>query len=102
MAEGAGEIPDSRAQFQQDLVALQTKGVIRIEIPALDAFCLIGQLQLALRHPQNTGPTAQMTREFAERLILIAATTPALRAIAELGWDPNFDVRGEEVADGSG
>jgi hypothetical protein len=57
-----------------------------------EAFILIGQLQLALRHPQNqTGPAAAWTRNFAESLITQVATTDAEKELARRGWAEHDD-----------
>ena len=38
---------------------------ISLQLDAEVAFALVAQLQLALRHPQNTGPTADMVERAA-------------------------------------
>lgn len=56
-------------------------------------FVLIAQLQLALRHPANTGPAADLTSRFAHHLIdRLAEVLPETREIALKGFDPAFDL----------
>jgi len=44
-----------------------------LELPVIldihTACCLIGNLQLALRHPANTGPSREVTRQFIDGII---------------------------------
>jgi len=46
----------------------------------------MAQLQLALRHPDNQGPTAEIARHFARHLQQWLAITPTLLTIAQAGW----------------
>jgi hypothetical protein len=50
---------------------------------------LIGQLQLALRHPINIGPSAQTTRALVT--LLIDAMPEGARELLLLGFDPEYD-----------
>lgn len=69
--------------------------------PAL-VFLLIGQLQLALRHPQNTGIGADAARMFIQgvRQQLAAPGSP-LDQIIDLGFDPDFDLTVNEPVPGT-
>ncbi|MCA1991874.1 MAG: hypothetical protein LDL41_07490 [Coleofasciculus sp. S288] len=57
-------------------------------------FLLLAQLQLAMRHPANTGPGSETIRTFAielqQRLVELE---PDLQAVLEKGWHPEFDVK---------
>lgn len=64
---------------------------INMEIGRSLGFILLGQLQLALRHPANTGPTAEAAEQFARHLQSVLGMPPQLAAIAEQGWDPGYD-----------
>ncbi len=66
--------------------------VIKIEITPLEAWVIMCQLQLALRHPRNIGPTAVIAREIAKEIQEKVAITPALQEIAEKGWKREFDM----------
>lgn len=68
-----------------------------VTIEAYTAFILISQLQLAARHPENTGPAANLAKGFAVNLAQIFnSIDPRIVAIIDKGWDPNFDIpRGE-------
>jgi hypothetical protein len=65
------------------------------------AFVIMAQLQLALRHPDNTGEAATVAREVIEALLdSICAKVPeveaAVRNLVEAGWNPDYDItRGE-------
>lgn len=60
------------------------------------AFILLGQIQLALRHPHNTGPGAAYAREMADHLTdAICHFVPDARELIEQGWNPGYDVTRE-------
>lgn len=64
------------------------------------AFMLLAQLQLALRHPGNTGMSAEVARDMARNLqAAIAVHVPEAVALMEEGWHPEFDVTREEFKD---
>ena len=50
-------------------------------------------LQLALRHPKNTGPTAQVAERVTRQFQQMLAPDPesALAQVAEMGWDAEYD-----------
>lgn len=59
------------------------------------AFCLIGHLQLALRHPGNTGASTEVARQIIDHLAEAISTvteTPEVKTIVEAGYNPTFDV----------
>ena|SRR5258707_4004084 len=58
------------------------------------ALCLIGNLQLALRHPAHTGPSAQVARMIIDGVIarLGEAGYLAHAEVARLGDDPAYDL----------
>jgi hypothetical protein len=60
------------------------------------AFMLIGHLQLALRHPSNTGASAAFARQMADNLTdAICHYIPEARELIEQGWHPGYDVTRE-------
>lgn len=65
---------------------------ITLKLGADAGFFLLCQLQLALRHPANTGPTAQIIKNFAlelqQRLVM---QCPEAEEVIEKGWHPAFD-----------
>lgn len=67
-----------------------------LSIRPVDAWVLLSQLQLALRHTQNTGPSAEIARTFARRLQSLVAPHGALAIVAERGWDAGYDVPRQE------
>ena len=64
-------------QDPQPVIPLLTKA---------QAWILFCHLQLALRHPENSGPCAELAREIALMLEKALATSPALQQIAAMGW----------------
>lgn len=63
---------------------------ITLLLSKLQAWALLSQLQLALRHPENKGATADIGRHFAEVIQKQVAVTPALAEVAKRGWDPQY------------
>jgi hypothetical protein len=69
-----------------ELQELSNHEPIIIELQPLQAWALLGNLQLALSHEHNKGATARTGRQFAELLERAVATTPALKEIVRRGW----------------
>lgn len=66
--------------------------VFSVPLAAHEAMCLIGSLQLALRHPQNTGLASEVVRALIER---IKDAYPKefvnTRKLIDAGFDQHFD-----------
>ena len=58
----------------------------------LEMWVILSQLQLAFRHPQNTGATRSIAEEVVHRLQAIVAPSGALAEVAQMGWEARFDV----------
>jgi hypothetical protein len=78
-------------QLVAEVNAIRDKRVT-LDLGVAEAWILLAQLQLALRHPQNCGASAQFAIQVAEILAAQVAATPGLRAIYEAGWNPENDV----------
>jgi len=75
------------AQFQHDFTALALDpGEVILTMTKVEAWGLLSQIQLALRHPQNTGEIASVARSIGEMIQREVATTPALQEVANRGW----------------
>lgn len=80
-------------QFARDFDALCTGGPsVTLQLDAAQAWIVMAMLQLACRHPDNTGHSRLITETIARALQTAVATTPALNAVAELGWRRTVDV----------
>lgn len=56
-------------------------------------YILIAQIQLALRHPANTGSSAEIAREIALNMTeAVCHYVPEARESIEQGWDSAYDV----------
>lgn len=66
---------------------------LQFDLPG--ALAIIGNLQLALRHPANTGPSAQIARDAIDAMIrsMRECGLTAHAELARLGDDPLYDVR---------
>lgn len=63
-----------------------------ISLDSVTAICIIVQIQLATRHPDNIGPSREVAEKFARQLQeRVAAKVPEVAKLMELGWDPDFD-----------
>lgn len=65
---------------------MQDPQSVVLQLSKLQAWVLFCHLQLALRHPENSGPCAELAREIALMLEKALATSPALQQIAAMGW----------------
>lgn len=63
-----------------------------VQMSPYQAWCLVGAVQLATRHPGFTGPS-RLTAESVAREISAALTAndPDLRQLAVMGWHQQFD-----------
>ena len=74
-------------QFTADFAALQKSPIpVQLVFTRLQCWVIFSQIQLALRHPENTGPTAKIARAIADLLQAQITVTPALQEIARRGW----------------
>lgn len=56
-------------------------------------YILIANIQLALRHPNNTGASAEIAREIALNMTeAVCAHIPEARESIEQGWNPAYDL----------
>lgn len=78
-------------RFAAEFRALKGRPFI-LETDVVTAWIIIGQVQLALRHPKNTGPTAEIARRAIEHMIqVVAPEGTVLRDVAEKGWNSDYD-----------
>ncbi len=77
-------------QFGAEFAALQGRPCV-LQLDGPEAFALLGQIQLACRHPRNLGPSRQIAERIGRLIQATVATTPALAAVAEMGWNPAYD-----------
>jgi len=63
---------------------------IELQISLYDVFILISQIQLALRHPQNNGCSAERARCLCDQLFTLFS--PQFREFLGLGYDPQHDI----------
>jgi hypothetical protein len=76
-----------------DQINLSNQYVGSIDLDVVTAMSIIAQIQLALRHPGNTGKSAAIAASFARVLQeLIVAVAPENERIIEMGWNPDLDV----------
>lgn len=78
---------------ETDLQLLGEMPPCHMMLLGLDMLGLLGQLQLALRHPGNRGASSQHARKLAEAIeTRIVEASPGLRDLCAAGWDERFDV----------
>ncbi len=68
--------------------------ILPLHLDLLALLTLVGNLQLSLRHPANTGPSALAARQIIEQIIerLREDGLTAHAELATLGNDPQFDL----------
>lgn len=81
-------------QMQQALIAICEKAEpVTLTLTPLQALMIVGQLQVALRHPYNHGLASEVGFQVCHGLIdQLAPTTGPARDLCELGFDPRADV----------
>lgn len=86
--------PDDAAQKRATEDAVRAWGAgppLTLSVGRHLGFVLLGQLQLALRHPMNTGNSAEAAEGFARYLQDQLELPPDLAVIAAAGWNPECD-----------
>lgn len=84
-------------QFAEELQKLGNEPTIDIKISPLAAWCLISQIQLAVRHPANIGPTAQHARDIANALQSRIPMSEAMQQFTNMGWSKEYDAKISET-----
>jgi DNA-binding transcriptional LysR family regulator len=64
---------------------------VLLRLDPVDAFYLIGVLQLALRHPELPETSRDCAERIKAALVALIAHSPALAAVVRMGDDPFFD-----------
>lgn len=63
-----------------------------LTLQPLTALMLLGTIQLALRHPENKGPSSETMRALCEMLIsFLADENPHIETLLRRGFDPDYD-----------
>jgi hypothetical protein len=76
------------AEFERLTKATQR---LALSMTPLEAWCLLCHVQLACRHPENTGPTRDIAIKIARQFQQRIAPDGALAIVAEQGWHQEFD-----------
>lgn len=58
----------------------------------LEAWALLGHVQLACRHPNNNGITREIAMRIAREFQSMIAREGALAIVAERGWQKEYDI----------
>lgn len=72
--------------------------ILPLHLDLHTAMCLVGALQLALRHPRNIGPASQIVRNIADSIIDrlavdgLQATAEMLRLGDRAEYDTQYEV----------
>lgn len=71
---------------------------LTVQMSRFQAWCLVGAVQLATRHPQFTGLTRLIAESVAREIsAALSANDTDLRQLALMGWQQQFD---EPIFDG--
>jgi hypothetical protein len=74
--------------FTREILAMERGGHrISIELSPAQAVQLVGQLQLAQRHPGNAGHSADIGRWFISEVQRYFKDAPAVLETIRLGWE---------------
>jgi len=76
-------------QIGAELERLDAAGPVTLQLTASQAWALLSCLQLAFRHPDNTGPARQIAEQIARGIQeVVAPAGSALAELADRGWQP--------------
>lgn len=71
----------------------RTLGECELHMKPISAFMLLGNIQLAMRHPLNVGASTATMEKLKEGLIdYLSAGNETIEALLRLGDNPDFDV----------
>lgn len=84
-------------QLKEELKQLSNEPSIDIKISPLAAWCLITQIQLALRFPNNVDSPAQHARDIANAIQSRIPMSDAMQNFINLGWSKEYDAKPEET-----
>ena len=80
------------AAFEKEFAALRAhQDTVTVEMSMIQAWCLLAQVQLASRHPQNNGFTLEIAAEAMAHICKAMPFGPAMRRVANLGWSSEHD-----------
>lgn len=65
---------------------------VQLDMPATAAIQVVAQMQLALRHPKNTGRTSANARIIVESIIRSLESLDSAAGLLRRGDDPQYDV----------
>ena len=84
-----------KQHYEQELFARMNQELLQhpdfvlpVNLPLYELVCLIGTLQLGLRHPRNNGPTARVVRSMIDQIIA-RMEVEGFTAVAELLRQPD-------------
>lgn len=84
--------PDDYAEMSRHLKEFGEVKLV-FEFPPVVVLRLIGDLQLSLRHPANTGVTTMIARDVCNQMITrLANGDKRIMQLLQRGYDPQFDV----------
>jgi hypothetical protein len=78
---------------EEEEQAAQRHFILPVHLDLTALACMVGNLQLALRHPANTGPSSEVARRIIEEITqrIKAEGFPVHAEIMRLGGDPVYD-----------
>lgn len=83
---------DLYRQFAAELEARRLAGErVALDLAPHESFTVFAHLQLALRHPMNTGDSARIARGIAEKILEHFGDDAAIAEAARQGWGAKYD-----------
>lgn len=80
-----------KKRWDKEITELMKGPGFVLQLNGIEGWILLGNLQLALRHPKNVGESSKIARELAKRIEGMVARSGALAEVARRGWDEGYD-----------
>ena len=81
------DVPEeTMRKAEYDFGVLRTRATLTLLVDVPTAMALLGCIQLAVRHPNNTGPMADLARRVGRQVGEWLSVSEACKAYVDAGW----------------
>ena len=91
MTEERFEEEETRRRFEEEFKKV-ANDVLNVQMPVGAMWAIAANVQLASRHPENTGHAVSVARKTLDEIMGSALKDfPMMKMVYEMGWDPRND-----------